>query len=101
MNNLQDTINTYLIFCQFQKRLDRKTLKAYRIDLKQYKEYTTNDFDAAISTVSYTHLDVYKRQTGSIISFFKYALHFSFSKNRSKTIIFPGINNICTTVFFR
>ena len=82
MNNLQDTINTYLIFCQFQKRLDRKTLKAYRIDLKQYKEYTTNDFDAAISIpklenyISTLHINfkpkTVKRKIASLKAFFHY-----------------------------
>lgn len=38
MNNLEEIINNYLNFCEFQKRLDAKTLKAYRIDLKQFQE---------------------------------------------------------------
>ena len=36
MNNLQAHIKNYLDFCQYQKRLDEKTLKAYRIDLNQF-----------------------------------------------------------------
>ena len=43
-----DTVNTciknYLEYCSAQKRLDEKTLKAYRIDLRQFSEqnpYTT------------------------------------------------------------
>ncbi len=36
MNNLQTTVNNYLEFCQFQKCLDKKTIKAYKIDLKQF-----------------------------------------------------------------
>ena len=36
MHNLKFIIDTYLHFCQFQKRLDSKTLKAYRIDLNQF-----------------------------------------------------------------
>ena len=36
MENLQIIINYYLDFCQYQKRLDAKTMKAYRIDLKQF-----------------------------------------------------------------
>lgn len=35
MNHLQATITDYLDYCQYQKRLDAKTLKAYRIDLNQ------------------------------------------------------------------
>lgn len=38
MNNLQIHIENYLEFCKMQKRLDKKTLKAYRIDLRQFSE---------------------------------------------------------------
>lgn len=37
MNNLQTQINDYLAYCRYQKRLDEKTLKAYRIDLTQFQ----------------------------------------------------------------
>lgn len=36
MNNLQNLIENYLNYCQYQKQLDSKTLKAYRIDLNQF-----------------------------------------------------------------
>ena len=39
MNTLQTNIENYLEFCKTQKRLDEKTLKAYRIDLRQFSEY--------------------------------------------------------------
>ena len=38
MNNLQNHIENYLDYCNTQKRLDGKTLKAYRIDLRQFSE---------------------------------------------------------------
>lgn len=38
MNNLQMHIHNYLEYCHAQKRLDEKTLKAYRIDLRQFTE---------------------------------------------------------------
>ena len=38
MNNLQTHTRKYLEYCEFQKRLDKKTLKAYRIDLRQFSE---------------------------------------------------------------
>ena len=38
MNELQTSINDYLNYCKTQKRLDEKTLKAYRIDLRQFSE---------------------------------------------------------------
>jgi len=36
MNNLQTHIDEYLNYCETQKRLDAKTLKAYKIDLTQF-----------------------------------------------------------------
>ena len=36
MNTLQGQIDNYLAYCHYQKRLDAKTLKAYRIDLDQF-----------------------------------------------------------------
>lgn len=36
METLQTHIKKYLEHCQYQKRLDAKTLKAYRIDLTQF-----------------------------------------------------------------
>lgn len=36
MNHLQTPVNNYLDYCQNQKRLDPKTLRAYRIDLTQF-----------------------------------------------------------------
>lgn len=37
MNQLKTHIKNYLEYCQYQKRLDQKTLKAYRIDLNQFE----------------------------------------------------------------
>ncbi|MCI8959556.1 MAG: tyrosine-type recombinase/integrase [Lachnospiraceae bacterium] len=39
MNELQTRIKDYLAYCQDQKRLDAKTLKAYRTDLAQFHAY--------------------------------------------------------------
>ncbi|MCH5264232.1 MAG: site-specific integrase, partial [Lachnospiraceae bacterium] len=41
MNTLQTLQEDYLEFCRFQKRLDSKTLKAYRIDLTQFIRQTS------------------------------------------------------------
>lgn len=38
MNNLDAQIIDYLTHCEFQKRLNSKTLKAYKIDLRQRKQ---------------------------------------------------------------
>lgn len=37
MNDLHTTIENYLEFCKEQKRLDSKTIKAYKIDLRQFE----------------------------------------------------------------
>jgi integrase/recombinase XerD len=42
MSNLQSLIDNYLEYCCTQKRLDEKTLKAYRIDLRQFSEQTSS-----------------------------------------------------------
>ncbi len=39
MNSMEGFITNYLEYCQVQKRLDEKTLKAYRIDLRQFSEH--------------------------------------------------------------
>lgn len=39
MNSMEGFITNYLEYCQIQKRLDEKTLKAYRIDLRQFSEH--------------------------------------------------------------
>ena len=52
MNNLQTLIENYLKYCQYQKRLDNKTLKAYRIDLRQFSSCVpTGDVDS-ITTIT-------------------------------------------------
>lgn len=38
MYNLQTLIQNYLEYCKNQKRLDTKTIKAYKIDLRQFSE---------------------------------------------------------------
>ena len=38
MENLEMNVRSYLKYCEMQKRLDGKTLKAYRIDLRQFLE---------------------------------------------------------------
>lgn len=41
MSTLDNYITEYLEYCQYRKRLDEKTLKAYRIDLKQYTLFSS------------------------------------------------------------
>lgn len=40
---LEDKLTTYLEYCEYRKELDKKTLKAYRIDLRQYFEFVCAD----------------------------------------------------------
>lgn len=82
MNNLQNIISTYLNFCQSQKRLDAKTLKAYQIDLKQYAVFVSNDFEQSIliptleEYISTLHTNfkpkTAKRKIASLKAFFHY-----------------------------
>lgn len=39
MQPIHQLVQEYLKVCQFQKRLDSKTLKAYTIDLRQFCEF--------------------------------------------------------------
>ena len=45
MNNLLAQTNYYLDYCQYQKKLDEKTLKAYRIDLAQFMTFVEQESD--------------------------------------------------------
>ena len=36
---LKEMLQDYLEYCQYRKELDNKTVKAYRIDLRQYFEF--------------------------------------------------------------
>ena len=38
MNNLDEQISNYLEYCRYQRRLDDKSIKAYRIDLRQFSQ---------------------------------------------------------------
>lgn len=42
MNTLNSYITDYIEYCEYRKRLDSKTLKAYRIDLRQYEKFCLN-----------------------------------------------------------
>ena len=82
MNTLQMQQEKYLEYCQLQKRLDFKTLKAYRIDLTQFiNQVSVND----ISEITPGLLENYigklhqmykpktvKRKIASLKAFFRY-----------------------------
>ena len=81
MNDLQNLIKMYLNYCETQKRLDAKTVKSYRIDLRQFSQY----FSASIQAVTPDTLESYiatlhqtykpktvKRKVASMKAFFHY-----------------------------
>lgn len=82
MNELETTINNYLLYCKTQKRLDEKTLKAYRIDLRQFSNHSirTNVLDITIDDleafIAYLHNSykpkTAKRKIASLKAFFHY-----------------------------
>ena len=41
--NYKDQVKKYLEYCEYRKELDWNTLKAYRIDLRQFFEFTQED----------------------------------------------------------
>lgn len=82
MNNLQKQINNYLNYCQDQKRLDSKTIKAYRIDLKQFhsdisttetNQITPEIVESYIANLHQTYKPkTVKRKLASTKAFFRY-----------------------------
>lgn len=82
MENLQTHLKTYLEYCSTQKRLDEKTLKAYRIDLKQFsgqishadiKEITSSELEKYIAGLHQQYKPrTVKRKIASVKAFFRY-----------------------------
>ena len=82
MSKSQHNIENYLNYCQYQKRLDSKTIKAYRIDLQQFLKDCNLDM---IEKITPTQLEAYiyqlhqkykpktvKRKIASIKALFHY-----------------------------
>lgn len=81
MNTLQTQISDYLHFCQIQRRLDSKTLKAYRIDLRQFAGQVTKNAQTVSpgdleNFIAYLHQNykpkTVKRKIASLKAFFRY-----------------------------
>lgn len=82
MENLETFINMYLEYCEYHKNLDKKTLKAYSIDLQQFKNYMSTkemDFSVKASLNQYitTVHKLYKpktikRKIASVKAFYHY-----------------------------
>lgn len=51
MNALNNYIAEYIEYCEYRKRLDSKTLKAYKIDLRQFEDFCTDLSDCFSKSV--------------------------------------------------
>lgn len=76
---LKKKVKAYLEYCEFRRELDKKTLKAYRIDLRQYIEYVCSDEPSKEKIEEYiTELHkkykqkTVKRKIASIKAFYNY-----------------------------
>lgn len=76
---LEAKMATYLEYCEYRKELDKKTLKAYRIDLHQYFEFVCVDEPEKEKIEDYiTHLHknykqkTVKRKIASIKAYYNY-----------------------------
>lgn len=77
--NYSDFVNKYLRYCEFRKELDWNTLKAYRIDLKQFFDYIMDDTPGKEKIEDYiTELHkkfkqkTIKRKIASVKAFYNY-----------------------------
>lgn len=124
MDTTQTLIENYLAYCNSQKRLDEKTLKAYRIDLRQFSEQTPPVEFPALSSAA---LEAYiaalhrqykpktvKRKIASVKAFFHYLeykdilIRNPFNKLQirfrepailPKTIPLPVVETFLTTIY--
>lgn len=82
MNNIKPQIKNYLNYCTLQKRLDKKTIKAYRIDLTQFANHIAETQienitqDTLEQYISYLHQNyqpkTVKRKIASLKALFHY-----------------------------
>lgn len=125
MINLNDFITEYLEYCQYRKRLDAKTIKAYRIDLNQYLNFSIGlsqplSKDRLDSFVTELHRHykpkTIKRKIASLKAFFHYLeykeilesnpfqkieIRFREAKLLPKTIPFHSIQLFLSTLYAR
>lgn len=80
MQKLIDYVEEYLEYCEYRKRLDKKTLKAYKIDLKQYETFNISNnilskdiLDAFITSLHKQYQPkTAKRKIASLKAFYHY-----------------------------
>ncbi len=78
--DIQKEVITYLKYCEFQKKLNQKTIKAYSIDLKQFLSAINTHEDITKSTLSNYMMGLHqafqprtaKRKLASIRAFLNY-----------------------------
>lgn len=123
MLNYTQPTRHYLEYCQYQKKLNEKTLKAYRIDTAQFQEFIDHtEYDSIkdllSSYVTYLHKEykpkTVKRKIASIKAFFtwmeyeetikenpfsKINLRFHEPKVLPKTISFDVIEHLLKTAY--
>ena len=115
--DLASLIQEYLTYCEVQKRLDEKTLKAYRIDLRQFREQLCSDQTVSIEHIDSTALEQYaatlhrhylpktvKRKLASVKAFFHYLEYRDLiDKNpfnkMQKTIPLPTVERLLSTIY--
>ena len=123
MNTLRTYISEYIEYCEYRKRLDSKTLKAYKIDLKQFEIFCTDLSDCFAKNVVddfITNLHkqykpkTVKRKIASLKAFFhhmeykellnenpftKLDIRFREAKLLPKTIPFHSIQTFLSTLY--
>jgi integrase/recombinase XerD len=123
MNKINEHIEIYLEYCKYRKRLDYKTLKAYRIDLKQYACYTNAFEDFFSKNILDSYLTILhkqykpktvKRKIASLKAFFHYLsyqeilsenpfdkldIRFREAKLLPKTIPFHSLQTFLSTLY--
>lgn len=77
--NMKEKVGKYLEYCRFRRELDEKTLKAYRIDLKQFFEAIASEEPSKTEIENYiTELHknykqkTVKRKIASVKAFYNY-----------------------------
>lgn len=83
MNLIRQYLQQYLDYCKGQKCLDFKTIKSYKIDLRQYQEFSQNQNACSKETLN-QHITILhqkfkpktvKRKIASLKAFFNYLVY--------------------------
>ena len=77
--NIREQVTSYLEYCKYRKELDEKTLKAYRIDLRQFFDFLQQnspekkDIEGYITNLHKTYKQkTIKRKLASVKAFYNY-----------------------------